>query len=804
MKAKTLYGLLLCIVVAFCTNDVAGQPLGFNIKSPEPKSTPKSNKKTITTPPAATVPTVSATIPNTDTQIVKVPVASTQPTTSAALPAPFIIKGLADTQVLAEKVNSADTAMAVHATTTAAKDTSLIFNNFIPQVVPAAKATTSPTLAVKDTLSIAKTSIAPQPLSAIVTMPQAVATHRIVTATTIRIPDIPSLPAANTLLPTTAIPAKEIAASNARPQTQTPQQTILARQPTTSQPIATPTKKSVSMLLQEELQKHTNANIDTIKHYLNKGADIRTTATDGYTVLHAAAVANDYDLVEKCLSKKVKANAIWLTATNATTPLYWAMKYNSGDVAQLIIDNYGSLGVANGIVTQRYDSGNFYTGTIKNGDRNGNGSMYYADGEKYDGNWLNGEMSGFGIFYYAEGTVYEGNWKNDKMNGQGIIHLSNGDRYEGNWENGVLQGKGTFVWDNGNKYEGSFLNGKLSGQGTFYWIKGDKYVGGFENGKMSGKGIKYCTNGDVLEGVWANDSLCGLATCTSAKGDKYVGYFHNDMLNGKGTAYFRSGDKYEGEWKNSLFHGYGTFTWKNGTTYKGQFENNLMHGKGEYIWNTCERYVGDFAYDMKSGTGTMYFTTDDVYTGEWSNDMENGQGTFLWQNGDKYTGEFKDHRISGWGTCIWQNGDKYEGNYLNSNRHGKGTYTWYNGDKYIGDFENNMRWGEEGTYYWTYGDMYTGQWVHDRKNGCGTLYWVDGSRYTGDFDNDRRQGYGTYIITTVGTIKNCPRSVKYIGQWINGLKHGTGKCYDANGNLIYDGSFENDKPTGVYPFRQPM
>jgi hypothetical protein len=100
--------------------------------------------------------------------------------------------------------------------------------------------------------------------------------------------------------------------------------------------------------------------------------------------------------------------------------------------------------------------------------------------------------------------------------------------------------------------------------------------------------------------------------------------------------------------------------------------------------------------------------------------------------------------------------------------------------------------------------MYTGQWVHDRKNGCGTFLWTDGSRYVGDFDNDRRQGNGTYTINTVGTIKNCPRSVKYIGDWKNGQKHGKGKCYDAQGNLVYDGPFENDKPTGFYPYRQAM
>ena len=37
---------------------------------------------------------------------------------------------------------------------------------------------------------------------------------------------------------------------------------------------------------------------------------------------------------------------------------------------------------------------------------------------------------------------------------------------------------------------------------------------------------------------------------------------------------------------------------------------------------------------------------------------------------------------------------------------------------------------------------------------------------------------------------------------MNGSKNGLGKCYNSKGKLIYEGNFENDKPTQKYPNRK--
>ena len=93
---------------------------------------------------------------------------------------------------------------------------------------------------------------------------------------------------------------------------------------------------------------------------------------------------------------------------------------------------------ANAIVEKRYSDGK-YTGTMKNGKKDGHGIFCWDDGERYEGEWKNGDMNGQGTYYYASGNRYEGGWKNDKKEGYGVFYRSNGDRYEGEWKDGKRQ-----------------------------------------------------------------------------------------------------------------------------------------------------------------------------------------------------------------------------------------------------------------------------------------------------------------------------------------------------------------------------
>ncbi|MDX5321400.1 MAG: protein kinase, partial [Bacteroidota bacterium] len=140
-----------------------------------------------------------------------------------------------------------------------------------------------------------------------------------------------------------------------------------------------------------------------------------------------------------------------------------------------------------------------------------------------------------------------------------------------------------------------------------------------------------------------------------------------------------------------------------------------------------------------------------------------------------YKGAMSGGKPNGYGIAYYDNGNRYEGNFSSGNRSG------------------------DGTLYFEDGTIYKGQWKNDKYNGKGKMTWSDGDYYEGSYSNGLRHGMGIYVIVSSGNIKGCPDCRKYQGYWKENDKSGFGKCYDKYGNLLYEGDFRDDKPTGRYP-----
>ena len=95
---------------------------------------------------------------------------------------------------------------------------------------------------------------------------------------------------------------------------------------------------------------------------------------------------------------------------------------------------------------------------------------------------------------------------------------------------------------------------------------------------------------------------------------------------------------------------------------------------------------------------------------------------------------------------------------------------------------------------------YIGQYTdnHKKKSGTGIDKAGDGV-YIGDFKDNKYNGRGMLIRGVKTEIKNAPDAYVYVGGWINGKKQGKGICYAPNGDIIYQGKFEDDKPVDAYP-----
>ena len=80
-----------------------------------------------------------------------------------------------------------------------------------------------------------------------------------------------------------------------------------------------------------------------------------------------------------------------------------------------------------------------YTGDMKNGKRDGHGTLTYVDGSKYVGEFKDDVRSGHGVWTNVRGDHYEGEWANDRRNGFGVaVTLPVASGVDGRVERGIL------------------------------------------------------------------------------------------------------------------------------------------------------------------------------------------------------------------------------------------------------------------------------------------------------------------------------------------------------------------------------
>lgn len=93
---------------------------------------------------------------------------------------------------------------------------------------------------------------------------------------------------------------------------------------------------------------------------------------------------------------------------------------------------------------------------------------------------------------------------------------------------------------------------------------------------------------------------------------------------------------------------------------------------------------------------------------------------------------------------------------------------------------------------------YKGELYNGNRAGLGMYYFDSESIYIGKWNSGEKSGMGIYSTVPGYVVKNCPNCVYYVGLWSSDEKTGTGACYDKLGNLVYFGTFANDKPLQYY------
>nr|XP_054511457.1 radial spoke head 10 homolog B isoform X12 [Pan troglodytes]XP_054511480.1 radial spoke head 10 homolog B2 isoform X12 [Pan troglodytes] len=213
-----------------------------------------------------------------------------------------------------------------------------------------------------------------------------------------------------------------------------------------------------------------------------------------------------------------------------------------------------------------------------------------------------------------------------------------------------------------------------------------------------------------------------------------------------------------------------------GSRSEGNFVKNVPMNHGVYTWPDGSMYEGEVVNGMRNGFGMFKCSTQPVsYIGHWCNGKRHGKGSIY------YNQE---------GTC-W-----YEGDWVQNIKKGWGVRCYKSGNIYEGQWEDNMRHGEGRMRWLTTNEEYTGRWERGIQNGFGTHTWflkrIRSSQYPlrneyiGEFVNGYRHGRGKFYYASGAT---------YDGEWVSNKKHGMGRLTFKNGR-VYEGAFSNDHIAG--------
>ncbi|XP_041092673.1 junctophilin-4-like [Polyodon spathula] len=179
-----------------------------------------------------------------------------------------------------------------------------------------------------------------------------------------------------------------------------------------------------------------------------------------------------------------------------------------------------------------------------------------------------------------------------------------------------------------------------------------------------------------------------------------------------------------------------------------------------------------------------------------------GGGVFDFADGGSYLGGWEEGRAHGLGLCKGPGG---EGEYAGSWERGfetLGVYITPRGSSYMGQWSQGTRHGlgaekregPGGPQRWSY----LGEWTQGHRGPLGVREAISGARYEGSWSPlGQQHEYGTEIYTDGGerhcplsnsagidSERHCPlsnsagsdtgRLQTYIGQWVNGKRHGFG------------------------------
>jgi len=162
-----------------------------------------------------------------------------------------------------------------------------------------------------------------------------------------------------------------------------------------------------------------------------------------------------------------------------------------------------------------------FTGNFSELNKANDKQIFYADdSERFDGMLRNGKRNGYGTLSCSDGSGFAGEYRNDQPHGFGKRVYADGRRFEGTYKDGVRDGTGTMFFGSGREFNGSYVDDVAEGYGTYDDpIKGIAFRGAFKNGVAHGQGASSDGSGGWKIGEYIDGHRRGLFTWIRRNGD---------------------------------------------------------------------------------------------------------------------------------------------------------------------------------------------------------------------------------------------------------------------------------------------
>ncbi len=227
----------------------------------------------------------------------------------------------------------------------------------------------------------------------------------------------------------------------------------------------------------------------------------------------------------------------------------------------------------------------------------------FDSGDSYTGFVKDGQFSTWGIYQFASGNVYEGQFENDSFNGYGSYSEPSGSRYEGEFKNGEMDGLGVLFLEDRFVMLGEFSGGKLNGYGAIFMDGSLMEFGLYQDGELAEDGNQYgLTSSDGYRAygftVADDSSLSGEGIEISPDNQVFIGKILDEGESGYSLNFWMDNQLQIG-WYNSdkdLENGFLDFMNSEGTDYAvGNFDaaSGLLT-EGLLKFNEGSWYIGEF------------------------------------------------------------------------------------------------------------------------------------------------------------------------------------------------------------------